>query len=66
VFGTTANKYFRLFGDSNGSGVTDLADFSAFRAAFNLGPSPIFDFDNDGNVGLADFSRFRANFNLTP
>jgi hypothetical protein len=66
VTGTTTNKFFRLFGDSDGSGVTDLADFSAFRSAFNLGPSITFDFDNDNNVGLSDFAGFRTRFNMSP
>jgi hypothetical protein len=67
VTGTTANKFYRLFGDSNGDGtVTQDPDFSAFRTAFNSGPSTIFDFDNDGSVQQSDFTAFRARFNLLP
>ena len=66
VTGDTTNKFFRLFGDADGSGITNLSDFAAFRGAFNLGANDTFDFDNSGNVDLADFARFRANFNLSP
>jgi hypothetical protein len=66
VTGTTANDFFRLYGDEDGSGLVDLLDFAAFRSVFNLGPHPTFDFNNDNQVDLLDFARFRANFNLTP
>ena len=69
VTGTTANKYFRLFGDSDGSGQVDfLVDFIAMRNAFaNGGPSPIFDSDNSNTVDfLVDFIAFRNRFNATP
>ena len=69
VTGTTANKYFRLFGDSDGSGQVDfLVDFIAFRNAFaSGGPNPIFDFDNSNTVDfLVDFIQFRNRFNATP
>lgn len=60
----TATNIFRRFGDSDGDGDVDLADFSAFRGAFGGGPSAIFDSDGDGDVDLADFSAFRARFSL--
>ena len=69
VTGTTANKYFRLFGDADGSGQVDfLNDFIAFRSAFaSGGPSTIFDYDNSGGVDfLVDFINFRNRFNATP
>ena len=69
VNGNTTNKYFRLFGDSDGSGQVDfLTDFIAFRNAFaNGGPNPIFDFDNSNTVDfLVDFINFRNRFNATP
>ena len=69
VTGTTANMYFRLFGDSDGSGQVDfLTDFIAFRNAFaNGGPNSIFDFDNSNTVDfLVDFINFRNRFNATP
>jgi len=50
VIGTSTpsggNRFFRFFGDSDGSGTVDQAvDFVAVRNAFGL-PSSIFDFDN--------------------
>ena len=60
------STFFRLFGDSDGSGRVDTIDFIAFRNAFNGGPSSIFDFDNSGNVQTSDFIRFRNAFNTTP
>ena len=66
VTGSTANKFFRLFGDSDGSGTMDfLTDFIAFRNAFaSGGPSTIFDFDANGSVDfLNDFIAFRNRFN---
>ena len=69
VTGTTTNKYFRLFGDSDGSGQVDfLVDFIAFRNAFaNGGPNPVFDYDTSNTVDfLVDFIAFRNRFNATP
>ena len=67
VTGSTANKFFRLFGDSDSSGQVDfLTDFIAFRNAFNE-VSSVFDFDNSGTVDfLTDFIAFRNRFNATP
>jgi hypothetical protein len=55
------NKLFRLFGDADGNGDVDAADFAAFRVAFG-GSSAIFDFDNDGSVSASDFIQFRLRF----
>ena len=69
VTGSTVNKFFRFFGDSDGSGSVDfLTDFIAFRNAFaNGGPSATFDFDGNGTVDfLFDFIRFRNHYNLSP
>jgi hypothetical protein len=56
---------FRFFGDTTGIGTVNLIDFAAFRSAFNLGPSVIFDFDQNGAVDLLDFAEFRQRFNLS-
>lgn len=56
-----ANEFHRLFGDSDGDADVDIADFSAFRAAFN-GSSVDFDADADGDVDLGDFLAFRQRF----
>ena len=68
VTGSTTNKYFRLFGDSDGSGQVDfLVDLMAFRNAFgNSGSNAIFDFNNSGQVDyLADYVAFRNRFSMT-
>ena len=69
VTGSTANKFFRFFGDSDGSGTVDfMTDFMAFRNAFaSGGPDATFDFDGNGTVDfLFDFIRFRNHYNLSP
>lgn len=67
VNGTAANKFYRLFGDSNGDGVVgQTVDMLAFKNAFGFA-SPIFDFDNNGVVDqVADFLKFKNNFGMTP
>jgi hypothetical protein len=59
LVGNPANGLFRLFGDADGNGTADTADFLAFRTAF-LGTSPVFDFDGNGTVDAGDFLRFRV------
>jgi hypothetical protein len=54
-------RLFRLFGDADGDGDVDAADFGAFRAAFGTG-NLAFDLDNDGDVDAADFGAFRQRF----
>jgi hypothetical protein len=55
---------FRLFGDSDGNGQINSADFLNFRLAF-LSASTAFDFDGDGQVNAADFLAFRLRFLAT-
>jgi hypothetical protein len=57
------NKFFRLFGDADGSGNVDVNDFAAFRGAFGT-INMAFDFDNDGDVDTIDFSSFRQRFGV--
>jgi Dockerin type I domain len=52
---------FRLYGDANGDGTVNAADFLAFRLAF-LSNSATFDFDGDGQVNAGDFLQFRLKF----
>jgi len=52
----------RLFGDADGDGDVDAADFGAFRAAFGGTSNLAFDFDGDGDVDAADFGQFRGRF----
>jgi hypothetical protein len=53
--------FHRLFGDADGDGDVDAADFGAFRQAFGIG-GVAFDFDNDGDVDASDFGQFRFRF----
>lgn len=64
-----ADAFYRKYGDSDGNGFVNLADFGRFRATFGLSESdndpdydPIFDNNNDASINLADFGAFRANF----
>ncbi|MBX7106718.1 MAG: putative Ig domain-containing protein, partial [Gemmataceae bacterium] len=61
LVGDTANKLFRLYGDADGNGTVNTADFLAFRLAF-LSPNPAFDFDGSGSVDTSDFLAFRLRF----
>lgn len=57
---------YTRYGDANLDRVTNIADFSALAANFNLaGVWSTGDFNYDGSVGIADFSLLAANFNLT-
>jgi hypothetical protein len=61
------DSFFRLFGDSDGSGVVDYLDYYRFRGAYgkhagDAGYLWYFDYDGDGFVGSADYSAFLANF----
>jgi hypothetical protein len=59
--GTPANGLFRLFGDADGNGTVNSADFLNFRLAF-LTTSVAFDADGSGTVDADDFLAFRLNF----
>ncbi|MBX7104101.1 MAG: hypothetical protein K1X57_08460 [Gemmataceae bacterium] len=61
LVGQPPNGLFRLFGDTDGNGTVDSADFLAFRLAF-LSTSPAFDFDGNGSVDSGDFLQFRLRF----
>ena len=59
--------FHRLFGDANGNGSINNADFGAFRGAFgkasgNAGYSAAFDFDNSGSVNSLDYGQFRNRY----
>jgi hypothetical protein len=62
-----SDKFFRLYGDIDGSRSVNLADFAAFRSAFGsqAGQSAYrhaFDFDDGGAINLTDFAAFRTRF----
>jgi hypothetical protein len=59
VTGTTANKYFRFYGDQNGDASVDQVDYLVFRNTIGGGPNQLFDFNNDGDVDQVDYLAFR-------
>ncbi len=65
--GTTGNGLFRFFGDVNGDGTDNAADFGPFRAAFGTSTgNPLYrdylDFNADNTINAADFAQFRSRF----
>jgi len=55
-------SFHRLFGDNDGDGDADAADFAAFRGAFGNALNLAFDADGDGDVDAQDFVAFRGRF----
>ncbi|MFL5330068.1 MAG: beta strand repeat-containing protein [Gemmataceae bacterium] len=59
VTGTTANKWFRYYGDQNADGTVDQVDYLVFRNALSGGPNSVFDYQNSGDVDQTDYLEFR-------
>jgi hypothetical protein len=60
------DKFFALYGDTNGDGLVGIAEYSQFRATYGKLPTDIgydirFDYDGSG-VGNSDFVEFRNRF----
>ncbi|MFL5327604.1 MAG: choice-of-anchor Q domain-containing protein [Gemmataceae bacterium] len=66
IHGTTANKFFRLFGDQNADVTVDQTDYLVFRNALSAGASTIFDFDHSGDVDQVDYLKFRNRIAASP
>jgi hypothetical protein len=66
VFGAVAaDRFFRLYGDSNGDGRVDSTDTAAIRAALRGAYNAAFDWDGNGNVSSgADSTNFDSRINL--
>jgi hypothetical protein len=68
IFGQeAADRFFRLYGDQNGSGTVELLDFAAFRRTFGRssgenGYVGSLDADGSDTIDLLDFAAFRRNF----
>ena len=59
--------FHRLFGDIDGNGTVNSADYFQFKKAFGTASAsmlynPAFDFDNNGKINSADYFKFKANF----
>jgi hypothetical protein len=60
---TTGNQLYRLFGDSNGDRVVDVADLTSFRSVYGATATDFaFDVDLNGVINVADLAAFRAHF----
>ncbi|MFL5327467.1 MAG: beta strand repeat-containing protein [Gemmataceae bacterium] len=59
VTGTTANKWFRYYGDQNADGTVDQTDYLVFRNALAGGPNSVFDYQNSSDVDQTDYLEFR-------
>ena len=65
-----ASRIFRLFGDINGDGSVNGADFGAFSNALGATSSDpnfqaAFDFNGDGSINGTDFAQFSNRFGIT-
>ncbi|MFL5328296.1 MAG: beta strand repeat-containing protein [Gemmataceae bacterium] len=56
VVGSTANRWYRLFGDGNGDATVDQNDYISQAVS---GGASYFDFDNSGDVDQVDYLEFR-------
>jgi hypothetical protein len=62
-----STTFHRLFGDINGDGTVNSADYFQFKKAFGSKAgstlyNPDFDFDANGSINSADYFKFKANF----
>jgi hypothetical protein len=61
-------EFFRLYGDFNGDGVVNGADFETLEAAFGTQTNSsnwYLDYDGNGMINGADFGAFAENFGLS-
>ena len=64
------DKFFRLFGDTNGNGVVDNADSFAFAKALNKSSSQAgylwyLDYNDDGKIDVNDYAQFKKRYGKT-
>ena len=62
-----STTFHRLFGDIDGNGTVNSADYFKFKNAFGskvgqLTYNPNFDFDGNGSINSSDYFKFKANF----
>ena len=61
------DKFFALYGDTDGDGLVGIVEFGRFRNTFGKSSvdasyDRLFDYDGDGHIGVADFGQFRNRF----
>jgi methionine-rich copper-binding protein CopC len=61
--------FHRLFGDADGNGIVNNADYFAFKKAYaqtigSPGYNPIFDYDGNGVVNNADYFQFKLDYGV--
>jgi hypothetical protein len=59
----STTSFHRYYGDANGDGAVDIADFGLLSGAFNTstgqtGFLAYFDYDNNGTIDILDFAQF--------
>ncbi len=68
VFGAqAADKFFALYGDTDGDRTVGVADFGRFRSAFgknkgDAGYDASLDYESNDSIGVTDFGQFRSRF----
>ena len=65
-----ADTFERLFGDVNGDGTVNNADYARFSRAFGSGTGAAayvaaFDYDGNGTINNADYAQFTRRFGVT-
>jgi hypothetical protein len=66
----SATNFFRLYGDANGDGAINGADYFLFRSTYGLsagqpGYLSYFDYDGNGTINGGDYSQFRTRYGST-
>jgi hypothetical protein len=61
------DRFFALYGDTNGDGLVGMAEYAQFQSAFGKTPSSfgyniLLDYDGLG-IGVSDFAQFRNRLN---
>lgn len=61
---TAADKFFRLYGDIDGSGTVDAIDYIAARTAFSspANYNAAFDINGDGLLSSSESTAFSLNY----
>jgi len=64
VVARPADKFYRLFGDAQGTESVNTLDYARFKQALST-YNPIFDVNGDGSVSTIDFARFKQDMSVS-